>query len=145
MGTLWDLNIGQVYNTLRLLERDGLAELQREEKEGRGPARRIYRITVEGKTELSRWLAEPVRKLRRFKDEFYVKLVFTQLAGEDVQVRICNQRQVYLQALRQVNDLRAALDADAEPLTEVLLEGSALHLEADLAWLDRCEALLGHE
>jgi DNA-binding PadR family transcriptional regulator len=145
VGTLWDLNIGRVYNTLRLLERDGLAELQGEEQEGRGPARRIYRITAEGQTELGRWVAEPVHKLRHFKDRFYAKLVFTRLAGDDVQVLICNQRQAYLQALRQVNDLRAALDADADPLTEVLFEGGALHLEADLAWLDRCEELLGHE
>jgi hypothetical protein len=29
------------------------------------------------------------------------------------------------------------------PSSALLLEGGALHLEADLKWLDRCEALLG--
>ena len=37
----------------------------------------------------------------------------------------------------------AAGDADAT--TSLVVEGAALHLEADLKWLDRCEAVLGTE
>ena len=143
VGTLWDLNIGQVYNTLRLLERDGQVELRGEGQVGRGPARKVYGITAEGQAELGRWLLEPVRKPRRLKDEFFVKLVFTRLCGGDVQALIWNQRQAYLQVLRQINDVRSTLAAGADPLDRLLLEGGALHMEADLAWLQRCEALLG--
>jgi DNA-binding PadR family transcriptional regulator len=143
VGTLWDLNIGQVYNTLRLLERDGFVELRGREQEGRGPARKVYGITPEGLEELDRWLGEPVRQPRRLKDEFYVKMVFTRLNGGDVRSLIWNQRQAYLQVLRQINDLRARTDSAADPFTSLLLEGGALHLDADLQWLDRCEELLG--
>ena len=145
VGTLWNLNIGQVYNTLRLLERDGLAAFQGQEQEGRGPARKVYAVTEAGRQELARWLAEPVRRPRRFKDEFYVKLVFVRLSGGDVRALIWNQRQAYLQVLRQINDLRAEVNAQADPSAVLLLEGGALHLEADLKWLDRCEELMGDE
>ncbi len=143
VGTLWDLNIGQVYNTLRLAERDALVRFERSEQEGRGPARKVYSITESGRQELARWLLEPVRQPRRLKDEFYVKLVFTRLTHGDVAALVWNQRQAYLQVLRQINDLRGEVDAAADPATLLLLEGGALHLEADLKWLDRCEELLG--
>lgn len=142
VGTLWDLNIGQVYNTLRLLERDGLVAFQGHEQEGRGPTRKVYAITEGGRQELACWLNEPVRQPRRLKDEFYIKLVFTRLNGGDVHALVWTQRQAYLQVLRQINDLRASVDIEADPLTGLLLEGGALHLEADLKWLDRCEELL---
>lgn len=142
VGTLWELNIGQIYNTLRLLERDGLVEMQGEEQEGRGPPRKVYGVTEAGRRELALWLAEPVRQPRRLKDEFYVKLVFTRLGGGDVEGLIWNQRQAYLQVLRQLNNLRAKVDPTNDPLTALLLEGGTLHLEADLRWLDRCEELL---
>ncbi|MFZ5919061.1 MAG: PadR family transcriptional regulator [Chloroflexota bacterium] len=145
VGTLWDLNIGQVYNTLRLLERDDLVAFQGQEQEGRGPARKIYAITEAGRQEFARWLTEPVRQPRRLKDEFYVKLVFARLSKSDVQALIWNQYQAYLQVLHQINDLRAGVDAQSDPYTALLLEGGALHLEADLKWLDRCEELLGGE
>jgi DNA-binding PadR family transcriptional regulator len=144
VGTLWELNIGQIYNTLRLLERDGQVEMQGQEQEGRGPPRKVYAITETGRQELARWMEEPVRRPRRFKDAFYIKLVFHKLLGlGDVEALIWNQRQAYLQVLRQLNDLLAEVDAEADPFTTLLLEGGAFHLEADLRWLDRCEELLG--
>jgi hypothetical protein len=59
-----------------------------------------------------------------------------------VDVLIWNQRQAYLQVLRQLNDLRAEVDPEHDPFTALLLEGGTEHLEADLRWLDRCEELL---
>jgi DNA-binding PadR family transcriptional regulator len=143
VGTLWELNIGQIYNTLRLLERDEYVALMGEEQEGRGPPRKIYGITPLGREELGRWLAEPLHQPRRLKDAFYIKLVFHKLLGlGDIQALIWRQRQAYLQILRQINDMRADVDPAEDPLTTVLIEGGAFHLEADLRWLDRCEELL---
>jgi DNA-binding PadR family transcriptional regulator len=143
VGLLWELNIGQIYNTLRLLERDGFVELHSEEQEGRGPSRKVYAITELGRQELARWLAEPLHQPRRLKDAFYIKLVLQKLLclGK-VEPLIWRQRQAYLQVLRQLNDLRAEVDPESDPFTTLLLEGGAFHLEADLKWLDRCEELL---
>ena len=65
VGTLWELNIGQIYNTLRLLERDGLVAFHGQEQEGRGPPRKIYTITEIGRQELAHWLSQPVQQPRR--------------------------------------------------------------------------------
>ena len=144
VGTLWELNIGQIYNTLRLLERDGLVEFQGQEQEGRGPPRKVYSITEAGRQELADWLIEPVQQPRRLKDAFYVKLVlYKHLGLGDVRQLIWDQRQAYLQVLHQLNALQAEVDHEADPFAILLLEGGRLHLEADLRWLDRCEELLG--
>ena len=142
VGSLWNLNIGQIYNTLRLLERDGLVTFENQEHEGRGPSRKVYEITEGGREELTRWLAEPVKQPRRLKDEFYVKLVFNRQTGGDHGALIWKQRQAYLQMLHEINNMQKQVDASADPHTALLLDGAALHLEADLKWLDRCEELL---
>ena len=72
-----------------------------------------------------------------------IKLVFYEFLGRDkVEKLIWNQREAYLQVLRQLNELRVETDPHQDPFTALLLEGGALHLEADLKWLDRCEELL---
>lgn len=144
VGVMWELNIGQIYNTLRQLERKGQVEMQGQEQEGRGPPRKVYAITEAGRQELARWMDEPLRQPRRLKDAFYIKLVFHKSLGlGDLQALIWSQRQAYLQVLRQLNDLLAEVDAETDPLTTLLLEGGAFHLEADLKWLERCEELIG--
>ena len=49
-GTVWPLNVGQVYTTLQRLERDGLVES--EDPEGDGP-QKGYRLTEAGGRELA--------------------------------------------------------------------------------------------
>ena len=56
---------------------------------------------------------------------------------------IGRQRALYLGALRDLENVLA--DGDADATTSLVVEGAALHLEADLKWLDRCEAVLGTE
>src|SRR5436189_293151 len=50
---------------------------------------------------------------------------------------IDRQRFAYLQALRTLDDVAAQSDGDVT--ASLLVEGAALHLEADLKWLDLCE------
>ena len=50
---------------------------------------------------------------------------------------IDRQRGAYLQALRELDDVAAQADGDVT--AALLVEGAALHLEADLKWLDLCE------
>ena len=47
---------------------------------------------------------------------------------------IDRQRTAYLQALRELDDV-----ATQDETAALLVEGAALHLEADLKWLDLCE------
>ena len=50
---------------------------------------------------------------------------------------IDRQRGAYLQALRALDDVAAQASGDVT--AALLVEGAALHLEADLKWLDLCE------
>ena len=73
-----------------------------------------------------------------------MKLVFAREIGlADPAELIARQRALYLGALRDLENVLAGGDADAT--TSLVVEGAALHLEADLKWLDRCEAVLGTE
>ena len=135
-GGTWPLNIGQVYTTLSRLERDGLVEDDAVAQNGR-PNKRVYRLTEQGRTELRSWVADST-PATRLKDDFFIKLVLAKAAGiADPLELIDRQRGAYLQALRSLDDVAA--QADGDDTAALLIEGAALHLEADLKWLDLCE------
>ena len=56
-GATWPLNVGQVYTTLTRLERDGL---RRGHGGRRAKATSIYRVTDPGRGEVSAWFTTPV-------------------------------------------------------------------------------------
>ena len=132
------LNAGQIYTTLSRLERDGLVDDDAVAQNGR-PNKRVYRLTEKGKVELSGWLADSTPQTR-LKDDFFIKLVLARAAQIADPLELINrQRTAYLQALRELDDVAAQADETAA----LLVEGAALHLEADLKWLDLCEQRLG--
>ena len=133
------LNAGQVYTTLARLERDGLVRGDEIVDDTRN--KRVYELTADGTAALEEWTqaASPAAKL---KDEFFMKLVLAAKTGiADPQTMLEQRRRECLQALRELNDL-ATPEGTSSVAAELLVEGAALHLEADLRWLDRCEAVL---
>lgn len=142
-GRVWPpLNIGQVYTTLARLERDGLIRSDHVPQDHK-PDKRVYALTDRGRTVLQAWLAQPSTE-RRLKDEFVVKLILAPSVGngDDPLVLIDRQRRDYLRTLRDLHELGERLDAAGDAAGSLLLEGAILHLQADLAWLDLCEARL---
>jgi DNA-binding PadR family transcriptional regulator len=137
-GAVWPpVNIGQVYSTLQRLERDHLVHGYEVEGEGR-PARHVFEITEAGLHVLGEWLNAPDGG-PRLRDEFFMKLVLSSLAGLAQPLDIIDrQRQAYLQELRDLNAvvLRAGED---DPVSQLLAEGAGLHVQAGLKWLDLCE------
>jgi DNA-binding PadR family transcriptional regulator len=131
------LNAGQIYTTLSRLERDGLVDDDPVAQNGR-PNKRVYQLTEAGRMELRGWVADAT-PAARLKDDFFVKLVLARAAGiADPLELIDRQRATYLQALRELDDVATGDDVSA-----LLVEGAALHLEADLKWLDLCEQRMG--
>jgi DNA-binding PadR family transcriptional regulator len=138
LGGHWEINFGQIYTTLARLERDRLVQVVAEDHDGRG--KKTYRITPEGRKDLTAWFEEPVEKPRQFRDEFFIKLVVGRLAGGPSPMRIIDrQRQAYLTQLR---DLTALAGRAEDPNIELMVEGAILHLQADLRWLDLCDERL---
>ena len=135
----WEINFGQIYTTLGRLERDELVTSHTDAVDKRG--KKTYTLTVQGRARLEAWLSQPVDKSEAFRDEFFIKLIVRHLAGySDVLAMISNQRQAYLQQLREIRTLAA--EAKDDPFVALLLEGAMLHLQADLQWLDLCDERL---
>jgi DNA-binding PadR family transcriptional regulator len=134
------LNAGQIYTTLGRLERDGLVDDDAVAQNGR-PNKRVYRLTDAGRAELRGWV-EDSTPASRLKDDFFIKLVLARAAQiADPLELVDRQRGAYLQALRELDDVAA--HADGDETAALLVEGAALHLEADLKWLDLIERRIG--
>ena len=133
------LNAGQIYTTLSRLQRDGLVDDDAVAQDGR-PNKRVYRLTEAGRAELNGWVVDSTPP-NRLKDDFFIKLVLARAAGiADPLELIDRQRGAYLQALRELDDVSAQA---GDSTAALLVEGAALHLEADLKWLDLIERRIG--
>ncbi len=133
------LNAGQVYVTLQRLQRDELVADDAVAQRGR-PDKRVYRLTDAGRQALEEWMGTASAPTR-LRDDFFMKLVFAHAIGlADPAELIDRQRAAYLRSLAELERVLAGGTADAT--TALVVEGAALHLEADLKWLDRCEELL---
>jgi DNA-binding PadR family transcriptional regulator len=131
------LNAGQVYMTLQRLQRDELVADDAVAQSGR-PDKRVYRLTAAGREALQEWLGAPSAPTK-LRDDFFMKLVLAHSMGlaEPAEL-IARQRETYLRALGELERVLS----DADGTTGLVVEGAALHLEADLKWLDRCEEVL---
>jgi DNA-binding PadR family transcriptional regulator len=134
------LNAGQIYTTLSRLERDGLVAGDHVTQDGR-PNKTVYSLTPDGRSALDDWIERPAAG-PKLRDEFFTKLVLAGMTGAaDPLGLIERQRREYLQSLR---DLGGA-EVDPDSPASLLVEGAALHLQADLKWLDLCEERLLQE
>ncbi|RMI31070.1 PadR family transcriptional regulator [Streptomyces triticirhizae] len=150
-GTTWPLNIGQVYTTLGRLERDGLIR-----PEGGGDAKQqLYAITEEGRRSLVEWFDSPVDRTQPSRDELAIKLAMAVgTPGVDLREVIQRQRRHTLSAMRDYTRLKAdamnadrsrpeSADSDPDDVAWLLvLEQLIFYAEAEVRWLDHCEARL---
>ena len=160
-GETWPLNIGQVYTTLTRLERDGLVEIVVDDA-GSGVAGHggvgeplgsdrthvSYRATEAGRSEVSEWFATPVPRSQPPRDELAIKLALAvTLPGVDVGTIIQRQRSATMTALQDYTRLkrsgRAATPQDSADLAwSLVLDSLVFDAEAEVRWLDHCEARL---
>ena len=83
VGPQWgELNIGHLYQVLDRLVRDGLVT-KREVAQRTRPDKVVYRLTRAGRSELNRWLAEPMAR-RSYRDDFFLKLFVAAQLGPDL-------------------------------------------------------------
>jgi DNA-binding PadR family transcriptional regulator len=143
-GQAWPpVNIGQVYMTLQRLERDGLVKSIDVPQAGR-PPRTDYQLTGTGTEEVKAWFATP-SDLPRVRDDFVMKVVIARETGGDPQPLLARQRESYMQSLASLERLaavRRSTGAAGYGVASLVVEGAALHLQADMKWLDLFEEWL---
>jgi DNA-binding PadR family transcriptional regulator len=137
-GGVWALNVGQVYTTLDRLARDGCVAVDEDSDQKR------YALTAAGREELGAWWEAGPVDAPPPRDELLLKVLLAVEDGPDHALDVITRHRTALTTLLQTHrrasparsgedtDLAAALVADA--LTT--------RAEADLRWLDLCEARL---
>lgn len=140
---IWPLNDGQVYTTLRRLERDGLVAVDAG-GEPQPEGQKQYRITEAGRSELQRWFATPVTREMVPRQELAIKLVFAIRSGSaDLAEVVQRQRTATMRQVQEITRLKAKADGDLAWL--LMLDSLLLQAEAEARWLDLCEARLSQQ
>lgn len=150
VGTIWHLNIGQVYQTLRALERSGLISAIDDAPEAQGddqyPARRLYELTAKGKRVLEQWLQRPPHRPRPVRDETLIRLLVLEPGRRSEALsRIAAQEHLYKKHLARLlmQKRRLPVEKDGAVLVSNFgLEAAILHNEAHLKWLEYCRQKL---
>jgi DNA-binding PadR family transcriptional regulator len=141
-GSTWPLNVGQIYNTLDRLERDGLVAKADTDSEGHV----YYAITTAGHHEVTHWLDSPVVRTQATRDELAIKLaIAVTLPGVNISEVIQVQRAA---SLRTLQDLTRTKNATSEPESSeelawmLVVDSMIFASEAEVRWLDHSETRL---
>jgi transcriptional regulator, PadR family len=139
-GSTWPLNVGQIYNTLDRLERDGLVDKRDVDEHGHV----YWQITDAGSAATRAWLRSPVTRSHGTRDELAIKLaVAATLPGVDATELIRAQRTPSVEHLASLRDATDAAPAGPEELARSLVVASMVFAaEAELRWLDHVEERL---
>ena len=135
-GEVWPLNVGQVYQTLQRLERDGLVESDGTSDHG---PQKGFRITAEGERELASWLRTPPDLSSPPRDELVMKvLVALYVPGADVPAVIQAHRRYLVELMQRWTRIR---EDDAGDLNALLaIDAELFRLDSVVRWLDAAEA-----
>lgn len=140
-GGIWKLNVGQVYTTLDRLSRDGcvVAELEGDQKR--------YAITAAGREELARWWQAQPGEEPPPRDELVVKVLLSIAGAPETAVHVVTGQRTalteVLQRRRQAGRAEARPDDTTRALAMRLAADAVIvRTEAQLRWLDLCEARL---
>ena len=144
IGSLWQLNAGQVYQILHALKRSGLVSESMTEDDGKERdlmrPRRVFVLTAKGQRVLERWLSRAPARARPARDETLLRLlVLAPDRHAEAAGQIDKISQIYHQQAQRLLAEKRRLPVQREGallVREIGLEADLLHTEAHLKWLD---------
>ena len=133
-GGAWPLNVGQVYTTLDRLQRDGLVTC------GEADGQKQYVITPAGREALGGWWTAVPGDAPPPRDELLLKVLLAVEDDLDHALEVITHHRTAL--TRSLQQHRRATRREAPDHLAAVLVSEALvtRAEADLRWLDLCEA-----
>jgi DNA-binding PadR family transcriptional regulator len=138
-GEVWPLNVGQVYQTLQRLERDGLIQSDDESEEG---PQKLFRITAEGAEELAAWLRTPPDLSAPPRDDLVIKvLIAMRLPGVDVRDVIQAHRRHLVEQMQQWTRIKGEAAPDDVSLG-LVVDAQLFRLDSVIRWLDAADGRL---
>lgn len=136
-GGIWPLNVGQVYSTLDRLLRDGRVTAS----DAPDAAQKTYRITEDGRREVKEWLSTTPVDSSPPRDELIMKVLLA--VGGDAPadgISLIDEQRSALLAELQLARRQQRRRTEPNDVAEFLAHDALMtRIEADLAWLDRCE------
>ncbi|GAB3079849.1 PadR family transcriptional regulator [Corynebacterium aquatimens] len=144
MSGRWNLNMGQVTQTLARCERDGLIAATGTTPTHTGHEATTYQLTKAGLEEVDAWWSTPVTRPAAERDEVVMKIVLG-LKRDDIDIIVLmdTQRRFVLEQIREANKEMRSLNP-VPTADRLMCERRILDLEADIRFLDRVEALLNN-
>lgn len=141
LGSVIHQEAGMVYHHLKKLERLGWVTTLIEESVR--PPRRMVMLQPAGRSELERWLAEPVAHTREIRLDFLVKLYFALTLNPALALRLAREQRAmsarliegWVERPPEVGEAGDALGDAQFSAMVVNLRRAQTH--AALAWLDR--------
>ena len=140
-GEVWPLNVGQIYQTLQRLERDGLVESDSDGDAEASP-QKAFRLTAEGAEELSVWLRTPPDLGSPPRDELVIKvLVAIHVPGVDVHDVIQAHRRRIVELMQEWT--RVKRDASEHDVSlSLVVDAELFRLDSVVRWLDAADSRL---
>ena len=135
------LNVGQIYNTLERLERDGLVSKDDVDAEGHV----YWRITDAGSAAVREWFDSPVERVETTRDELALKVALAAtLPGVDVLHLVRAQREASQGRLDELTARYVAVDGGdpASVVAALPLSASLFTAESEVRWLAHVEERL---
>ncbi len=141
-----EIRAGSLYHALHQLEAEGLVEPVRTERQGRLPARTVYAVTAQGRTELEVLRDRALREIRITADPFDVALWTAAglVPAADMEV-IVRQRMETIRV--QLEGLAAERRHHQEagylpPAGRAVMRHGEARMEAELRWHEELLAML---
>lgn len=141
VGFFWQASHQQIYKELAKMTAEGYVTFIRVEQEGK-PAKKVYRVTPQGHSELERWMAEPVSNVS-LRDPFLVKLYAADLVPTvDMLTALRGHRAMHTRILDTYRDIErnhfpAHVRTDSKfRYAYFTLRNGIIHEEAWLRWAD---------
>jgi DNA-binding PadR family transcriptional regulator len=148
LGPAWEVNSGQLYQTVKALERDGLIARVRSAA-GDHEDRHVFAITDEGVDEFERWFDRAPEAVRLPRRPLLAKITFAgprrlqdALAKLDAYERECAQRLAETARLREELPVDEPLLRADHLLLRLNLSTDLFQLEGELRWVRQARELL---
>ena len=149
-GGFWELNYGQIYQTLDRLESDGFVTFT-VEQEDNVPDKKVYEITHDGRDALRTWIDNPEPRPRPLRDELFIRLAVMTSGDVNSMLDLVEAHQrIYLTKMSELTRAKTKVSSNLPQsntvpdalIEDLLIDAALFHAEADVKWLEHCEAKL---
>jgi DNA-binding PadR family transcriptional regulator len=148
LGPAWKVNSGQVYQTIKALEEDGLIE-RVESVPGDREDRHVFAITGKGVVEFERWFEKTASGVRLCRRPLLVQITFAgQQRLREAMAKVDAYELECAKQLKQITGMREALPADGaliradHLLLRLSLSADISQVEGELRWSRHAREML---